>query len=334
MDITRRKTDFEHHSWLNDECCAEICKFIEWRNTPPDCEKYCQRECKQDNIDNCKNNCDEYKSYLKWKIYSNDDFLFCKQLQGNDFLDCVSETDGYIKEYEVKNKDDSVKEIISIDKLDEYFRKLSDNTSTKIYRRIARKSDLKNIKSTNEEKYFDLFRSHNLRRFMSTTLNTHAKFEYKEHWMGHSLGVSSDYDKIDDDESKIEYLKVMWRLYISSDYQRDGYIQQFHKSEIEKAEMQKNHAVSFYEHDIENLELGIQDYEHKINDLEILLNNGTIKDEMRLYFNMMLNDYKTSIENFNKSIKSKQALLEIEIKDYDKYLDEINKKYETSLQAS
>lgn len=250
-------------------------------------------------------------------------------MQGDEFLQYINETEnGYIKKY--LSPDDKDKEIT----VDMRFRKLSDNTSTKIYRRIAHKSTLKNKNSDGNNKYFDLFRSHNLRRYMSSTLNAHAKFEYKEHWMGHKLGISSDYDTIDDEESKNEYLKVMWKLYIDADYQRDGYMQQFHKSEIEKAEMQKNHAVSFYEHDIENLELGIQDYERKINDLEILLNNGTIKDEMRLYFNMMLNDYKTSIENFNKSIKSKQALLEIEIKDYDKYLDEINKKYETSLQAS
>ncbi|WP_135604119.1 hypothetical protein [Methanococcoides sp. NM1] len=274
---------------------------------------------------------------MKRKVYSDDDILFIKNLRGDEFLDYINETEnGYSKKYEVKDENGKVKKDENDNPIlipaDIKFRKLSDNTSIKIYRRIADKATLKNQNSDENEKFFDLFRSHNLRRFFSNTLadcGSEVDFKLKEQWMGHKLGTSENYDEAKIKSSKAEYLKIMWRLYISSDYQRDGYIQQFHKSEIEKAEMEKKHAVLLYENDIENLQSNIEGYEEDIKQIEVNLKNEMIDNSVRTYFNMQLNDYKKRVENINNSIKSKRGLLEIAEKEYEDFMDEINRKYES-----
>jgi integrase len=198
----RPKTNVKRHTWLSSECCDYINEYIEWRNHTPIAEKGTK----------------DYNDYLKRKIYSDDDILFTKQLDSNDFLNYINESeDGYSQKYFDNNR----KKVT----IDSHFRQLKEGSLSKAYRNAEKNACLSNKHNElGEIKYYGIFRANNLRGLFSTSLlDSPCEHIWKEYWIGHTVGTSEFYDDRKYDVSKAEYLKSMSFLAITSKYELKKY---------------------------------------------------------------------------------------------------------------
>ncbi|MDA0525146.1 hypothetical protein [Methanococcoides alaskense] len=331
----RPKTSVKRHTWLSSECCDYINEYIEWRNHKPIAEKGTK----------------EYNDYLKRKIYSDDDILFAKQLDSNDFLNYINESeDDYSEKYHVIKKMNDEKKVI----VDVHFRQFKEGSLSKAYRNAEKHACLSNKHNElGEKKYYGIFRANNLRGFFSSSLlDSPCDHIWKEYWIGHSVGTSEFYDERKYDVSKAQYLKSMSFLAITSKYELEKYKNReldlstrYEDMQRQNEELQKQNKAGFKQFELKNqierqidmfnlkMEMELQPYDIQIKNSERenehfeeecaelveSLSEGVPSDsEKKLMDKAQL---RFNIENNNRSIEvNNERMAEIKTK----YSEQIN----------
>lgn len=300
LKIKRQKPThtYIHNTFISSEGCEAIKQYLDFRNGS---DKF------YDELTDI-----EKKQY----IYSDDDYLFCKPSPNNAFLNYVDKNgDGYTGD--VINGKKKIR-------ADLKYRKFKDNDTDKYFQEVS-----DNVKGMKKKGVYSYFRMHNLRRFFSTQLaETELRADIREHFMGHSLGVSEHYVQFSDEMLKGEYLKFMQDVTISSASELEIYKNTEHKREIDDLNRRKNLAQHYYDESVNEMNLTIESYTREMQDITIQLQNEMLEERTRLYLESQRKTLIERIKRVKNSIISKKNKLEVELKQLEHAKNEIDAKYE------
>jgi integrase len=169
LHIRRTKTKFDFITFLSPEASGTVQEYLNYRN----------RKAKS-SMEN------RYNQLEKQRVFSENDYLLCKQNIPNTFL---------------KTRDDNE-------------RKLNNDIVIKIYRSISEKAC-----QNSPDGDWNLIRSHNMRRYFDSALkNAGCDSFHVEFWMGHKLSVTqAAYFRASPEKPKEIYLKYVPYLTIQKE---------------------------------------------------------------------------------------------------------------------